>query len=42
MADAIANEKPQCGSGEEVGEYDLPLHVAGLCKLGGFPMQIIG
>ncbi|KAK4195751.1 Zinc/iron permease [Triangularia verruculosa] len=22
--------KPQCGSGEEVGEYDLPLHVAGL------------
>ncbi|KAK0641065.1 Zinc/iron permease [Cercophora newfieldiana] len=24
------DEKPQCGSGEEVGEYDLPLHVAGL------------
>lgn len=24
--------KPQCGGGEEVGEYDLPLHVLGLCK----------
>lgn len=24
--------KPQCGGGEEVGEYDLGLHVAGLCK----------
>lgn len=23
--------KPACGSGEEVGEYDLPLHVIGLC-----------
>lgn len=24
--------KPQCGSGEDAGEYDLPLHVAALCK----------
>lgn len=24
--------KPKCGGGEEVGEYDLGLHVAGLCK----------
>jgi hypothetical protein len=24
--------KPVCGSGEEVGEYDLGLHVAALCK----------
>lgn len=23
--------KPACGSGEEVGEYDLPLHVVALC-----------
>lgn len=23
--------KPACGSGEEQGEYDLPLHVAALC-----------
>ncbi|KAK0617078.1 Zinc/iron permease [Immersiella caudata] len=30
MADALTNEKPKCGSGDEVGEYDLPLHVAGL------------
>lgn len=30
MADALANSKPRCGSDEEVGEYDLPLHVAGL------------
>ena len=24
--------KPLCGSGEEVGEYDLGIHVLGLCK----------
>jgi solute carrier family 39 (zinc transporter), member 1/2/3 len=24
--------KPVCGSGQEVGEYDLGLHVAALCK----------
>lgn len=30
MAEEMANVKPQCGGGEEVGEYDLPLHVAGL------------
>src|SRR5262245_20656464 len=24
--------KPQYGGGEEEGEYDLPLHVAALCK----------
>lgn len=23
--------KPACGSGEEAGEYDLPLHVVALC-----------
>jgi len=25
-------EKPVCGSEGEVGEYDLGLHVAGLCR----------
>lgn len=30
--DAIADIKPQCGGGTEQGEYDLPLHVAGLCE----------
>ena len=25
-------EKPVCGGGEEVGEYDVGLHVAGLCE----------
>ncbi|RYP31526.1 hypothetical protein DL768_011172 [Monosporascus sp. mg162] len=29
-------EKPVCGGGREVGEYDLGLHVAGLCA--GFPV----
>lgn len=31
MAEEMANMKPACGSGEEVGEYDLPLHVVALC-----------
>ncbi|KAI1848936.1 hypothetical protein JX265_001267 [Neoarthrinium moseri] len=30
MAEAMDMGKPQCGGGEEEGEYDLPLHVAGL------------
>jgi hypothetical protein len=30
--------KPVCGSGEEVGEYDLGLHVAALCKC-SFPVE---
>jgi hypothetical protein len=30
MSDAM--EKPQCGGGEEEGEYDLPLHVAAVCR----------
>lgn len=30
--DLLMGGKPKCGSGEEVGEYDLGLHVAGLCK----------
>ena len=30
MAEAMA--KPQCGSESEAGEYDLALHVVGLCK----------
>jgi hypothetical protein len=34
MADAI--EKPQCGGGEEEGEYDLPLHVAAVCQYNTF------
>lgn len=25
-------EKPQCGSEAGTEEYDLPLHVAGVCK----------
>lgn len=24
--------KPVCGSGKDAGEYDLGLHVLGLCK----------
>lgn len=28
----VENTKPVCGGGEEQGEYDLPLHVAALCK----------
>lgn len=28
----LMSGKPACGSGEEVGEYDLGLHVAALCK----------
>lgn len=32
MAEEMANMKPACGSGEEAGEYDLPLHVVALCK----------
>jgi solute carrier family 39 (zinc transporter), member 1/2/3 len=32
MAEPAATAKPQCGGGQEVGEYDLPLHVIGLCK----------
>lgn len=28
----IMEGKPLCGGGEEVGEYDLPLHVLALCK----------
>lgn len=31
--ETMAASKPQCGGGEEVGEYDVPLHVAGLCTL---------
>ncbi|KAK3994536.1 Zinc/iron permease [Cladorrhinum sp. PSN332] len=45
MAD-LGSEKPQCGSGEQVGEYDLPLHVAGLFMVlaasiigAGFPVM---
>ncbi|ORY62619.1 zinc-regulated transporter 2 [Pseudomassariella vexata] len=30
MSDSTVNVKPQCGSGDQVGEYDLGLHVAGL------------
>lgn len=31
----MENSKPQCGSnqGGPKAEYDLPLHVVGLCKL---------
>ncbi|CAN8098138.1 unnamed protein product [Discula destructiva] len=36
MAEEMANMKPICGSGEEVGEYDLPLHVAALFLVMGF------
>lgn len=32
MAEEVENTKPVCGGGEEAGEYDLPLHVAALCK----------
>lgn len=32
MAEEVESTKPVCGGGEEVGEYDLPLHVAALCK----------
>ena len=28
----LMSGKPACGSGQEVGEYDLGLHVAALCK----------
>lgn len=28
----LMEAKPICGSGQEVGEYDLGLHVAALCK----------
>jgi hypothetical protein len=28
----LTGGKPQCGSGQEIGEYDLGLHVAALCK----------
>ena len=28
--------KPVCGSGDEVGEYDLGLHVVALCKSDSF------
>ncbi|KAK4164568.1 putative transporter [Cladorrhinum sp. PSN259] len=45
MAD-LGSEKPKCGSGEQVGEYDLPLHVAGLFMVlaasifgAGFPVM---
>ncbi|KAK4230135.1 Zinc/iron permease [Podospora fimiseda] len=45
MAD-LGNEKPQCGSGAQEGEYDLPLHVAGLFMVlaasiigAGFPVM---
>ena len=30
---APTSDKPVCGSDSEEGEYDLPLHVAALCKL---------
>lgn len=33
MAEEVESTKPVCGGGEEVGEYDLPLHVAALCEL---------
>lgn len=33
LEQAMEDAKPQCGSGAPVGEYDLPLHVGGLCKL---------
>ncbi|KAJ0119770.1 zinc-regulated transporter 2 [Diaporthe amygdali] len=36
MAEEMANMKPACGSGEEVGEYDLPLHVVALFLVMGF------
>ncbi|KAJ4393267.1 hypothetical protein N0V93_002475 [Gnomoniopsis smithogilvyi] len=32
----MENMKPACGSGEEVGEYDLPLHTIGLFLVMGF------
>lgn len=32
MAEAMATEKPKCGSGPEEGEYDLPLHIAAVCQ----------
>lgn len=32
VADMLMNGKPACGSDGEVGEYDLGLHVLGLCK----------
>lgn len=25
-------QKPQCGSGKQTGEYDVGLHVLGLCE----------
>jgi hypothetical protein len=30
---AIAPEKPKCGGGGVQGEYDVGIHVLGLCKL---------
>jgi len=38
--DAIEDIKPQCGGGKEQGEYDLPLHVAGLCT-SPFPLILL-
>lgn len=31
MAEEMANSKPACGSDAQAGEYDVALHVVGLC-----------
>src|SRR5690349_6545750 len=38
----LTGGKPQCGSGQEIGEYDLGLHVAALCTSRGPPYYYEG
>lgn len=33
MADMAMDGKPVCGGDKQVGEYDVGIHVLGLCKL---------
>jgi hypothetical protein len=33
MADMAMDGKPMCGGDKQVGEYDVGIHVLGLCKL---------
>ena len=32
LAPEVEDAKPKCGGGQVAGDYDIPLHVAGLCK----------